>query len=503
MVLSLAFILAFIGASVALLIGIIIFSQVQDDMLQTFGDPILISNGTNDFTSITPIDHAFDELVAEQTHTGDSLWTTIPSISLSSGEFTAGNKYLIILRADVRGSEGSNGGNSFDGANYGIRSVHGSTEFVGSELSYAFQVLRSMAYTYFTVWTAVPSEDITMQFIVHNDNTESVFADNISITAIELEDFVENEDYFYNERIVNEQLECLIFSATNCNPTGDWTATNPSVTFTANGSDDWLVMGTSQLNPDGKGDLIQTRLNLDDTLLTPFNAVRNDDVFPEDFTRHNPYLARVYTPSASSHTVEIESSQDFKSTNSNGFGERDYGSIFAINLDKFEFHADNYNPSVSVNPINTQIESNSMTVDFDTTEDTYIMGFLINNNNGGNSDPRNRMEIDNVNIWIPFVNTNHGGQATAGSQTLTTYFTMQDLNSAVDVDVDSLNAFVRSVVDNQVVAMSMSAKVFEFQSQVPDSFISASNIAYTVIGIVPVALFFFLFVIFGGRLGDG
>lgn len=54
MVLSLAFILAFVGSAVALLIGIIIFSQVQEDMLQTFGDPILISNGTGG--AITSVD---------------------------------------------------------------------------------------------------------------------------------------------------------------------------------------------------------------------------------------------------------------------------------------------------------------------------------------------------------------------------------------------------------------------------------------------------------------
>jgi len=37
-------------------------------------------------------------------------------------------------------------------------------------------------------------------------------------------------------------------------------------------------------------------------------------------------------------------------------------------------------------------------------------------------------------------------------------------------------------------------------SQVPPEFAQASNIAYTVIGIIPVALFFFLFAIFGGRV---
>lgn len=41
---SLAFVLAFIGASVALLIGIIIFSEVENDMSQTFGDELEITN---------------------------------------------------------------------------------------------------------------------------------------------------------------------------------------------------------------------------------------------------------------------------------------------------------------------------------------------------------------------------------------------------------------------------------------------------------------------------
>lgn len=41
-----------------------------------------------------------------------------------------------------------------------------------------------------------------------------------------------------------------------------------------------------------------------------------------------------------------------------------------------------------------------------------------------------------------------------------------------------------------------------FISQVPDSFNQASNIAFTVIGILPVALFFVLFAIFGGRTGE-
>lgn len=501
---SIAFVLSFVGAALVFILSIIIFAEVSDSISETFPAPILITetNATG-FTNITPIVHAYDEQASTpETHTGDALWTTIPNVSLSSGEFTPGNKYLLMLRADVRGDDKSDNGNGFNGANFGIRSVHGSTEFDGSELSFAHRIIgRAQAYSYMTVWTAVPSENITMEFIVHNNNAKEVEAEQISITAIELADFIENEDYFYNERKVTDNLECLNFHVTICNPVGDWTATNPSITFTANGSDDWLVMGNSQLNPDSKSYFVQTRLNLDDTILSSFHAVVSDDHVPtnEDITRHLPFFARVYTPSASSHTVEIESSQNFETG-----GTREYGSIFAINLDKFEYHADDYTPSVSITPINNFIESNTITVDFDTPEDVFIIGMKINNNVGGNSDPRSRMQINNQDIWVAGTSPtiNHGGLANCCSQTLTTQFTMENLDVADFIDVDTLNSFVRPVVENQLVVVSMSAKTFEYEDQIPVAFDRSSAIVFTVLGILPIAMFFALFALFSPRV-DG
>jgi hypothetical protein len=45
----------------------------------------------------------------------------------------------------------------------------------------------------------------------------------------------------------------------------------------------------------------------------------------------------------------------------------------------------------------------------------------------------------------------------------------------------------------------MSAKTFEFASQVPQEFAQSSNIALTVIGVFPIVLFFALFSILSGR----
>lgn len=83
MVLSLAFILAFVGSAVALLIGILIFSEVQDEMLKTFGDPILISNGTSIESRGTGIFPTTENTVMRNMA---QQWTEYDLVSVSEGE---------------------------------------------------------------------------------------------------------------------------------------------------------------------------------------------------------------------------------------------------------------------------------------------------------------------------------------------------------------------------------------------------------------------------------
>jgi len=525
---SLAFILAFVGSAVALLIGIIIFSQVQDDMLQTFGDPIQIGNATS-----KPIVHAYAEQISPQTHTGDTNYATIPNISLSSGEFTAGNKYLVMFRADVQGDPT----NSPDPRPqvFSIRSQHGSTDFTGSEKAWRHTSgSGEFQYNYFTVWTAVGGEGLTMQFRNVNDSTRTVTADQITIVAIELEEFVEGEDYFFDVRTTQDIL------------TLSWTATNPSITFTPNGSDDWLVMANSRIFVEPPfTDSPQSRINLDDSTLLPLMRVSGDRNVPNPENIDVHFLTRVYTPSASSHTFEVESSTLTGASSP----IRDYSHIFAINLDKFEFHADNYigtsfqpNTNIYTEPLlaGRIIESNSMTVDFDTTEDTFILSFnLMEYLDNSSGQFRQRMQIDDgsgtdfiqdtsqkesykdtpltqtgnaqpINVPNRFYHSYEDG--VNGDIMNWSVFTMQDLpttyplnSGVVDVDVDSVSNAPNGnakIGGNQLVAVSMSVLAFEFASQVPPEFITASNIAFTVIGIVPIVLFFFLFAIFGGRFGE-
>ena len=71
MVLSLAFILAFIGAGVALLIGIILFSEVEASLTQTFGSTIIGGGSSTPYSQITD-----DSQVNFASSANDGFWST-------------------------------------------------------------------------------------------------------------------------------------------------------------------------------------------------------------------------------------------------------------------------------------------------------------------------------------------------------------------------------------------------------------------------------------------
>ena len=71
--------------------------------------------------------HAYVEQTTDQTHSS-SAWQT--ELSMGSGNFTAGNKYLLVVMAHVSG---------FQQANiYNYRTQHGSTGFTESEAHWEF-----------------------------------------------------------------------------------------------------------------------------------------------------------------------------------------------------------------------------------------------------------------------------------------------------------------------------------------------------------------------------
>ena len=135
----------------------------------------------------TEIGHAYDAITTGFVTTATTE-TDVDNIYLTSGNFTVGDKYLIIGNAETNCSVAS--------CDVEIHYEHGTTDFTES-----FNRLEQddtaayYTHTWFTVWTAVSNEGIQMEIISPTAGTKTV--DQASIIAINLSDLTENTDWFY------------------------------------------------------------------------------------------------------------------------------------------------------------------------------------------------------------------------------------------------------------------------------------------------------------------
>jgi phosphodiesterase/alkaline phosphatase D-like protein len=154
-------------------------------------------------------------------------------VSVASGNFTAGKKYLLWCTAQVA----TNSTSSTHRPN--VRVKHGSTAFADS-LRFVRPVVANVYsdYHWFHVWTAVSSEAITMEFASGNaSGTASI--DQATLLAICLSDDVtEGTDWHFDED--GTDLSPLVLAT----PTA-----GAEVTFTpGNAGDKWLVASLAQVD---------------------------------------------------------------------------------------------------------------------------------------------------------------------------------------------------------------------------------------------------------------
>jgi hypothetical protein len=118
----------------------------------------------------------------------------------ASGNFTTGDKYLILAMAQFGLSS------SFQMVR--LRVVHGSTAFDDSEQEFAnSSSTRRTPYFWWTVWTAVSGEDINVQYCGNVAQGPTAALDFIVLVAINLSDDVtENTDWAYAERATDDAL---------------------------------------------------------------------------------------------------------------------------------------------------------------------------------------------------------------------------------------------------------------------------------------------------------
>src|SRR5574338_39411 len=103
------------------------------------------------------IAHSYTEVTTQQV-TISATYVDVPGAAITSGNFTAGKKYLIYINAQA--NENSSGVIS-------VKTQHGTTDFAESEgimVSQGSGTSSYLPYGFLTVWTAVSSEGIKLRF---------------------------------------------------------------------------------------------------------------------------------------------------------------------------------------------------------------------------------------------------------------------------------------------------------------------------------------------------
>ena len=365
------------------------------------------------------IAHAFTEVNTQQT-TVSTSYVDITGAAITSGNFTAGKKYLLVISAQL----GDTVGNKRD---Y-IRALHGTTVFAESEMIIRdVNAAQRTVYGWMTVWTAVSGEGIKLQFATAAAGTAT--ADYITLLAINLSDDVtENTDWFFAE------------SATNLGLTTTF-QDGGAITFTpGTASHDWLVLSYAQSVVTAGGPFPISRLDRSGEATSSLPEARRQPIGTAEINGYP--LARVFTLAAASNTFKEQSALDTGTS-----GTRLHSAIFALNLNKFRNHAFAYteaDSALSATDYATQLQTLSVTPDV--ISDVWVGAYWGFDRNASAREAEFRVQLDNSDQPAGQTTSNlqfAGGNDGAADEHPMILHTMPNLSAAahtIDLDASSDSA---------------------------------------------------------------
>jgi hypothetical protein len=314
------------------------------------------------------IEHAHASISSDVT-TSSNTFTDVTGATLASGNFTTSKKYLIDITAQCTYTSG-------DGTE--MRVVHGSTAFDGSQSWVdASSTGWRQTYHFMTVWTAVSSEGIALQFRSRNGganvascNFADVFVMNLS------DDLTENTDWHFAEVSADDAMSTSFEDGA-------------SITFTpAIASHDWLLLGQILTDSGAQITNYVTVRMTDGTTVLP-QAQVDIGVSTRDEKLYG--LARVVTLPASSATWKMQYKISASTT-----GTHLHSKIFALDLHKFRNHAiaqTDAGTALSATDWATQIQTASITPDVQ--GDVWIGAYWSYDKNTSGNMANQRLQIDN------------------------------------------------------------------------------------------------------------
>lgn len=313
------------------------------------------------------IGHTFVEQNTIQTTTSNTFGD-VSGMSITSGNFTVGKKYLLVLtyQADETGSSVGE-----------VRLVHGSTEFDGTK-----GVFQRSSGTFaipagsFTVWTAVSSEDVKVQFrSVSAGQTTRI--DQVALLAINLSDDVtENTDWCFAESTADQALSTTPVDGASCTIT-------PGVA-----SHDWVVMSYSLIDADVAGTASAiTRMERSGEASSSLPSARSE--FFGTLQVQPFMLTRAFNLGASSNTFKEVS--EATATNHT----RLHSAIFMLDLDKFRNHTVAYTEAdinLSATAYATELQTLSITPSV--AGDVWIIGYWGADRGADTREVQTRIQVD-------------------------------------------------------------------------------------------------------------
>lgn len=376
------------------------------------------------------IPHAFAEQNTQQTTTS-TTYVDITGASIASGSFVTGKDYFIQFCGQF----------SEDGNSIGwVRALHGSTAFAESEQSFykSSTAVDHIPLCWFTVWTAVASEGIKLQFR-HNSGTQTVTANFIGVVAIQLEDYlVSGTDYCFAESVADEALSTTPDDGGSC-------------TVTPSGSSDWLALAYAQVD---RSDTTTRQISRIVRSGEASSTLPAGDILPEQTTGlYAQYHARVFAFGESSNTIK-EQSEATTTANT-----RTHSSVFILNLNKFAAHANAYTEAALSLTTTSFVELQTTSITPTVTGDVWIGAQFILDKTASNSDVTYRVQVDgsdqpagqttadlDVDVW----NT-----ATTTNDIPASLITVANLsNAAHTVDLDGLRSTNSDVKYRQLWAVT-------------------------------------------------
>jgi len=305
---------------------------------------------------------------AEGTAVTATSTTWVDVCSISAGSFTAGKQYLILASAFARYTSSLN--------EVRMRLVHGSTPTEFTDASLAAELTADNQKTNFG-WMYVftqpgTAEAVTLQISISSTGTGT--CDLGQIFALNLDDVgAQNTEWYYTE------------DTTDYTTTGS-KVSKASITFTPNGTDDWLIIGNAMQLPGSV--TANYQMDLNDSVA---GALVSIDIEGEDTTndKRGHLLMTTVTPSNASHTYSMRFSHE--TTAGTVYSNR----IFALRLNRFSQHsfssaAAQDTPAASPTWTTTRTLAPTPTV----TGNWFIWGYLSNDVGTLTDDLNMRLQIN-------------------------------------------------------------------------------------------------------------